>query len=183
MDGEIDSELGARYGVVTINAKTLPPLRLPEARLSWPTTEQNYNVTQRNHVDIGTLIRQWLPLVYPVNQQLALRGKKIVVFFTDGYSGEYLIVNPLSAVCCTYVPGSLRDPNGNKVDEQLRPISRTPAASSGTTSTTIDGGRRELTIQGVAFEYNVPGSRISRRGVVHVVDLDYRTLQRYRRMP
>ena len=112
-DGEVDSEPGDKYSVITLNARKIAPLRLPDSRLT----------NTGDDPTMATLVKQWIMIQHPNPLSwLELEGETFTVYFTDGYSGKFVVVSMFSDVYCTYIPGSLEDKYGNRPG-------RTPAAT------------------------------------------------------
>src|ERR1043166_328603 len=59
-DGEVDSELGDKYGVITLNARKIAPLRLPDSRLTNTGGDSRRYVNDRNDPTMATLVKQWI---------------------------------------------------------------------------------------------------------------------------
>lgn len=69
------------------------------------------------------MLRIWIDRHTTTLQSIQLQGRLIVtVVFSDGYSAQFLLVDVRASQCCTFIPGSVRDPDGNPVQDNGEPL-------------------------------------------------------------
>lgn len=96
-------------------------------------------------------------------------GDSITVQYANGYTEKFKFVSFASTAAWEKVEGSLRDQNGRKPSDP-NPDTNESNASAVEYSTSGSGGD-VFTFLAVPVEYNVPGSRIDRQGVVFITQI------------
>lgn len=91
------------------------------------------------------------------------QGDTITIKYSNGYTEKLRLINPASAIKWQRVEGTLRDANGRDPNS---PNPTTSAAPHGNQTFTYTYGGNTLTVSYVPVVYNVPGSRLTRQGVV-----------------
>jgi hypothetical protein len=95
-------------------------------------------------------------------------GDTIKIKYGNGFTETWKLVTPLSTYKWQRVPGTLRDADGRDPNQ---PNPTTSTATYGEQTIVRTGNGNTLTFRSVPVIYNVPGSRIDRRGVVTIVTI------------